>query len=128
MDTSFLIELVSKPIRCLDLLEVNLGKVEFLVPTVVVNELRGIARSSSVKKAKRAMLALDALANNESRFKVVDLCKEYGVKGDNVDDIIIECAFHARCYVATMDSILINRLKAKGVRVVTLKDDLVIVI
>lgn len=111
------------------MLEVNLGKVEFLVPTVVVDELRGIARSSSVKRAKHAILALDAIASNESKFRVVDLYRE--VKGDDVDDVddvIVEYASHAKCYVATMDGILINRLKARGIRVVTLSDDLVVVI
>ncbi len=109
------------------MLEVNLGKVELLVPTVVVDELRGIARSSSVKRAKHAILALDAIASSESKLRVVDLYRE-GVKGDDVDDVIVEYASHAKCYVATMDGILINRLKARGVRVVTLSDDLVVVI
>lgn len=109
------------------MLEVNLGKVEFLVPTVVVDELRGIARSSSVKRAKHAILALDAIAGSESKFKVVDLYRE-GVKGDDVDDVIVEYASHTKCYVATMDGVLINRLKARGVRVVTLRDDLVVMI
>jgi Uncharacterized proteins of PilT N-term./Vapc superfamily len=117
--------LVSKSIRCLDNITLNLGKVELLVPTIVIDELNRIARSSNVKRAKNAMLALEVISNSKE-FKVVDICRTS--KNYDVDDMIVDYSSCTKCYVATMDKELIRKLRRRGIGVVTLRDDVVTII
>ncbi len=120
--------LVSKSIKCLDNLTLNLGKVELLVPTIVIDELNRIARSPNVKRAKNAMLALEVISNNKE-FKVVDICKGYRASsGYDVDEVIVDYSSSTKCYVATMDNELIRKLRRRGIGVVTLRDDVVTII
>lgn len=49
-DTSFLIALVSNPIKCLDKVEYEIGKIKFIVPTFVLDELESIKKKSGPKK------------------------------------------------------------------------------
>ncbi|HZO10800.1 MAG TPA: hypothetical protein VFB48_01665, partial [Nitrososphaeraceae archaeon] len=57
-DTSFLIALVSSPIKCLDKIENELGKLRFIVPTIVLDELDSIERKSGPKKSMIAKTAI----------------------------------------------------------------------
>ncbi len=121
--------LVSKSIKCLDTLIVNLGKVDLLVPTIVIDELNRIARSTNVKRAKNAMLALDVISNSKE-FKVVDICKGYRTRrsSNDVDEMIVNYSYCTKCYVATIDNDLIRKLRRRGIGVVTLSDDVVTII
>ncbi|HVD07690.1 MAG TPA: hypothetical protein VNB67_04530, partial [Nitrososphaeraceae archaeon] len=56
-DTSFLIALVSNPIKCLDKVENEIGKLAFIVPTFVLDELDSIERKSGPKKSMIANTA-----------------------------------------------------------------------
>ncbi|MGH9922890.1 MAG: hypothetical protein ACRD38_09075 [Nitrososphaerales archaeon] len=47
-DTSFLIVLASKPIKKLDVLENNLGRIDFVIPTVVIDELKNLSSASKL--------------------------------------------------------------------------------
>jgi rRNA-processing protein FCF1 len=120
--------LVSKSIKCLDNLTLNLGKVELLVPTIVIDELNRIARSSNVKRAKNAMLALEVISNSKE-FNVVDICKGYRASSSyDVDEMIVDYSSSTKCYVATIDNELIRKLRKRGIGVVTLRDDVVTII
>jgi len=48
-DTSFLIALVSNPIKCLDKVESEIGKLRFKVPSFVLDELNSVERKSGPK-------------------------------------------------------------------------------
>jgi rRNA-processing protein FCF1 len=117
-DTSFLIVLVSKPVKGMDQLEINLGKLQFVVPTVVIKELSKLASSAGVKRAKEAKLALE-LANE---FKVVQM------DGTVADDLIIDYALKHRCLAATIDDGLKNKLLRNGINVITLSNNKLIVV
>ena len=116
-DTSFLIVLASKPIKKLDVLENNIGKINFIVPSVVIDELNKLVSTASAKKANAAKLALELT----KRFKTIDL------QGESADETIIDYASKHRCYVATIDKALKNKLKSDGIDVITLVKDRIIV-
>jgi len=117
-DTSFLIVLVSKPVKGRDQLEINLGKLQFVVPTVVIKELNKLVSSAGVKRAKEAKLALE-LANE---FKVVQM------GGIVADDLIVDYALKHRCFAATIDDGLKNKLLRNGINVITLSNNKLIVV
>jgi len=114
LDTSFLLELVSKPIKRLDELEVELGKVEFIVLEPTVRELKRLASKRGVK-AKRAYTALKYVKN----LRVVNL----DGKRLSADSAILYYALKYSAAVATIDQELRDRLKEEGVVVITLRED-----
>lgn len=114
MDTSFLLELVSKPIKRLDELEVELGKVEFIVLEPTVRELKRLASKPGVK-AKKANAALNYVKN----LKVVNL----GDKKLKADSAILYYALKYRAAVATLDQELRDKLREEDVIVITLRED-----
>lgn len=116
-DTSFLIVLASKPIKRLDVLENNLGRVDFVIPTIVIEELKNLVSTASAKRANAAKLALEL----SKRFKTIDL------QGGSADEVIVDYASKHRCYVATIDNALKDKLKYNGIDVITLVNDRIIV-
>src|SRR5213594_3173129 len=100
-DTSFLMVLVSKPIKQVARVESLLGRLDFLVPDIVKGELERL-----VEKAcpKRSTLAKTALELAKSKFKTVAVGK-----ARHVDDSIIEYAVAHKCAVATIDTNLRRR-------------------
>ncbi len=116
-DTSFLIVLASKPIKKLDVLENNLGRIDFVIPTIVIDELKNLVSTSTAKRANAAKLAIDLA----KRFKTIEL------QGGSADEVIVDYASKHRCYIATIDSALKDKLKNNGIDVITLVNDRIIV-
>ncbi len=101
----------------LDVLENNIGKIDFIIPSVVIDELNNLVSTASPKRANSAKLALELA----KRFKTVTL------EGKSADEAIIDYASKHRCYVATIDNVLKNKLKSNGIDVITLVKDRIIV-
>ena len=118
-DTSFLMVLVSKPIKHVTKVESQLGRLDFLVPDVAEVELLRLAEKAG---PKRSTLARTALELAKAKFKKVTV-----TKARNVDDSIIEYAIRHKCAVATIDTNLRRRLIANEVLVLTLSRDRLIV-
>jgi rRNA-processing protein FCF1 len=119
-DTSFLIVLVSAPIKRIDQVEREYGKLNFLVPDLVIEELKRLEQISGPKKA---MLAKTAITISSSKAKVVK------VKGSkHVDDSIIDYALNHNCAVATIDGNLRRRLLENNILVLTLSKNVLRVI
>jgi len=116
-DTSFLIVLASKPIKRLDVLENNLGRIDFVIPTIVIDELKNLASTATAKRANAAKLALELA----KRFKIIEL------QGGSADEVIVDYASKHRCYIATIDNALKYKLKNNGIDVITLVNDRIIV-
>ncbi len=112
-DTSFLIVLATKPVKKFDELENEIGKIDFVVPSLVINELRKLVRTAKVKRSNAARLALE-LAN---KFKTIQF------QGTSADEAIIDYASKQKCLVATIDDALRNKLKSNGISVITLTND-----
>ena len=119
-DTSFLIALVSIPVKCLDRVEYEIGKLRFIVPTFVLDELELVKKKSGPKKS---MIANTAIQISKLKFEIKDI----GVS-KNVDNEILNYAIKNRRYgVATLDGILLNRLKDAEVTTITLSKNKIII-
>ncbi len=118
-DTSFLMVLVSKPIKQVAKIESQLGRLDFLVPDVAESELLRLVEKAG---PKRSTLARTALELAKAKFKKVIV-----VKARHVDDSLIEYATRHKCAVATIDTNLRRRLIANKVLVLTLSRDKLIV-
>ena len=112
-DTSFLIALVSNPIKCLDKVENEIGKLEFIVPTFVLDELDSIERKSGPKKS---MIANTAIRISKLKFEIKDIGKSKNVDNDILDYVTKNRKFA----VATLDNKLLNRLIMADVTTITL--------
>jgi rRNA-processing protein FCF1 len=119
-DTSFIIALVSNPIKCLDKVENEIGKLKFIVPTFVLDELDLIEKKSGPKKS---MIANTAIRISKLKFEI----KEIG-KSKNVDkDILNYATRNKRFGVATLDGKLLNQLKMAEVTTITLSKNKMII-
>ncbi|MFZ0366375.1 MAG: hypothetical protein WAL21_01700 [Nitrososphaeraceae archaeon] len=119
-DTSFIIALVSNPIKCLDKVESEIGKLKFIVPTFVLDELDLIEKKSGPKKS---MIANSAIRISKLKFEIKDIGKS-----KNVDkDILNYATRNKRFGVATLDGKLLNRLKMAEVTTITLSKNKMII-
>ena len=119
-DTSFLIALVSNPIKCLDKVESEIGKLRFKVPSFVLDELNSVERKSGPKKS---MIANTAIRISKLKFEIMDIGKS-----KNVDNDILNYVTRNRKFaVATLDGILLNRLRTVDVTTITLSKNKMII-
>lgn len=118
-DTSFLMVLVSKPIKRVGKIEAQFDRLDFLVPDIVVGELERLAQKAG---PKRSTLAKTALELSMAKFRTVAVSP-----ARHVDDSIIEYAVKNKCAVATIDTNLRRRLIASELLVLTLSKDRLIV-
>jgi rRNA-processing protein FCF1 len=119
-DTSFLIALVSNPIKCLDKVESEIGKLRFKVPSFVLDELYSVERKSGPKKS---MIANTAIRISKLKFEIMDIGKS-----KNVDNDILNYVTRNRKFaVATLDGILLNRLRTADVTTITLSKNKMII-
>lgn len=114
-DTSFLMVLVSKPIKRVAKIESQLGRLDFLVPDIVEGELERLAQNAGPKRSRLAKTALELA---KAKFKTVAVAP-----AKHVDDSIIEFAMAQKCAVATIDTNLRRRLIANQVLVLSLSED-----
>lgn len=118
-DTSFLMVLVSNPIKQLDTIEAELGKLNFLVPDIVLDELKHLQKVSG---PKRSMAARTAAKIAHSKFEIVKFTRSH-----LVDDAIVEYALTNRCAAATLDIVLKRKLIQYKILVFTLSKNRLIV-
>ena len=117
-DTSFLMVLVTKPIKLLDSIVIRYGKINFLVPDVVIEELKVLANKASYKRSQIAQTVLKVT----KRFEIVKTSKS-----NYTDDSIIDYAINYKCAVVTMDKNLIKRLISSKVMVFSLRNNKIII-
>jgi rRNA-processing protein FCF1 len=118
-DTSFLMVLVSKPIKQIGKIEAYFGKLDFLIPDVVISELGYLQHKSG---PKRATIAKTAIEIAYSKFRIIKV-----VKSEHVDESIIEYAVSHNCAAATIDRDLRKRLMLNRVLVLTLSKNRLVI-
>lgn len=111
--------LVSEPTRQLDIMESDLGKLCFIVPDVVLDELR---RIQVMAGPKRSMIARTAIKIARSKFKLVKL-----TRSQSVDDAIFDYAKANKCAAATLDKNLKKKLIEIEILVFTLSKNRIMV-
>ena len=113
-DTSFLMVLVTKPIKLLDSLVIRYGKINFQIPDVVIDELKIHAKKRSYKSSQIAKTALEVTKG----FEIV-----HTTKSNYTDDSIIDYAIKYKCAVVTLDKNLIHRLISSNILVFSLRNN-----
>ena len=113
-DTSFLMVLVTKPLKLLDNIVMEYGKINFLIPDVVIDELVNLVNNSTYKTSQNAKTVLEVT----KRFEIINTKKL-----NYADDSIVDYALNYKCAVATMDKNLIQRLISSKVMVFSLRNN-----
>ena len=118
-DTSFLMVLVTKPVKLLDNLVMQYGKINFLIPDVVIDELENLVNNPTYKISQNAKTVLEVT----KRFEIIKTKKL-----NYADDSIVDYALNYKCAVATMDKNLIQRLISSKVMVFSLRNNKLLII
>jgi rRNA-processing protein FCF1 len=119
LDTSFLLALVTKPIKLLDDIIINYGKINFLIPDIVIDELNKIKNRNSYKISQMARTALEIA----KQFEIVNTKKlRYP------DDSLLDYAISYNSAIATLDKNLIKRSLSEKIMVFSLKNNKIIII
>jgi uncharacterized protein len=119
LDTSFLIVLVTKPIKLLDDITINYGKINFLIPDIVIEELNKLTNRKSYKISQMARTGLEIA----KQFEIVNTKKlRYP------DDSLLDYAISYNCAIATVDKNLIKRSLSEKIMVFSLKNNKVMII
>jgi uncharacterized protein len=113
-DTSFLMVLVTKPVKLLDNIVMQYGKINFLIPDLVIEELKNLVNNSSYKSSVSAKTVLKIT----KKFEIITTKKM-----SYTDDSILDYAINYKCAVATMDKNLIQRLLSSKVLVFSLRNN-----
>ena len=110
-DTNFLIHLATRQIRNLDKIELDIGNLTFLIPTVVKNELLNLKKDK--QKEFEIIKTLDFIKN----FKTIS------INGTYADKEIINYTISSRCFVGTMDKKLKKQIKRNGSKIISFSND-----
>ncbi len=113
-DTSFLMVLVTKPIKLVDKFVMQYGKINFLIPEVVIEELKNLVNNPSYKSSQSAKTVLKLT----KKFEIINTKRLH-----YTDDSILDYAINYKCAVATMDKNLIQRLISSKVTVFSLRNN-----
>jgi rRNA-processing protein FCF1 len=119
-DTSFLMALVSAPVKRLEKVEAELGGVIFLVPSIVVAELEKLEKRTGPKRSHIAKMAREISTSN---FGLIELSK-----AGHVDEAILEYAKVSKCVVATLDRSLRDKLLNANTPVISLSNNRLIIV
>ena len=113
-DTSFLIHLSTHKIKNLDSVNTEIGQIEFVVPSAVLNELRKLSKTQ--KKKQDAITTLEFARN----------LKTTQMSGKFADQAIIERVRKRGGIIATVDNELKNKIKNLGGSVMSFSSDKIV--
>ena len=113
-DTSFLIHLATRKIKNIDSVNTEIGQIQFVVPSVVLNELRKLSKTEEKKQ--------DAIATLEFARNL----KTTEMSGKFADQAIIERVRKRGGIIATIDNELKNKIKSLGGSVMSLSNDKIV--
>ena len=113
-DTSFLIHLSTHKIKNIDSVNTEIGQIQFVVPSVVLNELEKLSKTQEKKQDATTTLQF---AQN---LKTIE------VSGKFADQAIIEYVRKHRGITATMDKELKNKIKSLNGSVISFSNDKIV--
>jgi len=113
-DTSFLIHLSTRKIKNLDSVNTEIGQIQFVVPSAVLNELRKLSKTQ--KKKQDAITTLEFARN----------LKTTQMSGKFADQAIIEHVRKRGGIIATIDNELKNKIKKLGGSVMSFSSDKIV--
>ena len=113
-DTSFLIHLSTKKIKNLSNIEIEIGSINFVVPKIVIKELKHLLDDPDKKNISEKTL------ESVSNFKTND------IDGKTADLGILDFIKKNGGIVATMDQNLKNQIKESGGSVLSMHNDKIV--
>ncbi len=113
-DTNFLIHLATRRIKNIDNLDVEIGKITFVVPQVVKNELSELAKNP--KKIQDIQSTLNYIKN----FKTIPII------GTFADKELLDYVSNNKVIVATMDKELKKQIKNHGSSIMSFSNDRIV--
>ena len=113
-DTSFLIHLSTRKIKTLDSVNTEIGQIQFVVPSAVLNELKKLSKTQ--KKKQDAITTLEFARN----------LKTTQMSGKFADQAIIDYVRNHGGITATMDKELKNKIKSLGGSVMSFSNDKIV--
>ena len=113
-DTSFLIHLSTRKIKNLDSVNTEIGQIQFVVPSVVLNELEKLSKTE--EKKQDAITTLE-LAQN---LKTIEM------SGKFADQAIIEHVRKHGGITATMDKELKDKIKSLNGSIISFSNDKIV--
>ena len=113
-DTSFLIHLATRKIKNIDSVNTEIGQIQFVVPSAVLNELRKLSKTQ--KKKQDAITTLEFARN----------LKTTQMSGKFADQAIIEHVRKHGGITATMDKELKDKIKSLNGSVMSFSNDKIV--
>ena len=113
-DTSFLMLLASNRIKNMNGIDVEIGHLEFIVPEIVIEELKHISNDES--KGKVALQTLELIKSFQTN----------SISGKTADDGILNFVKQNGGIVATVDKELKNKIKDVGGSVLSIHNDKIV--
>jgi len=113
-DTNFLIHLATRRIKNIDNLDVEIGKITFVVPQVVKNELSELVKNP--KKTQDIQSTLNYIKN----FKIIPII------GTFADKELLDYVSNNKVIVATMDKELKKQIKNHGSSIMSFSNDRIV--
>ena len=113
-DTSFLIHLSTRKIKNLDSVNTEIGQIQFVVPSVVLNELEKLSKTQD--KKQDAITTLEFAQN----LKTIEM------SGKFADQAIIDHVRNHGGITATMDKELKNKIKNLNGSVMSFSNDKIV--
>ena len=113
-DTSFLIHLATRKIKNIDSVNTEIGQIQFVVPSVVLSELKKLSKTQ--EKEQDAIMTLEFAQN----LKTIE------VSGKFADQAIIEHVRNHGGMVATMDKELKNKIKSLNGSIISFSNDRIV--
>jgi len=113
-DTSFLIHLATHKIKNLDSVNTEIGQIQFVVPSAVLNELEKLSKTQD--KKQDAITTLEFAQN----LKTIEM------SGKFADQAIIDYVRNHGGITATMDKELKNKIKSLNGSVMSFSNDKII--
>ena len=113
-DTSFLIHLSTRKIKNLDSVNTEIGQIQFVVPSAVLNELKKLSKTQD--KKQDATTTLEFAQN----LKTIEM------SGKFADQAIIDHVRNHGGITATMDKELKNKIKSLNGSIISFSNDKIV--
>ena len=113
-DTNFLIHLATKRIKNIDNLDVEIGSISFVVPEVVITELKKLQKIP--EKKQYVTITLNFIKN----LKIIPL------NGNFADKELLEYVKNYNSIIGTMDKALKKQIKQAGGSIISLSNDKIV--
>lgn len=113
-DTNFLIRLATSRIKNISSIDTEIGQLEFVVPTVVLEELDRLAHDP-----KKAEFVIPTIQYAQSLDKIE-------MKGGYADGRLVEYVAKNGGIIATLDKDLKSKIKERGGSIISLSNDKIV--